>query len=769
MKQPTWFYRQLFGYLPMFLVICALLILIALQLLGEQSKRSAMQMNRMTAGQMLQLLDQSLRAVDDQMMREILNNRQLLTFYQTKQPEPLFIYEAVRVLREMVGGNSMVDSVYLYDVRNRLVLTPLQALPVDDFADKAFVLEHARLAQPFTWSGFRPYTEHRSLAEPAEVASFVRRVPVPNGYYGLIVVNVRADKVRELLGRFSPGDGAFVRLYDSQGGSMFGGTEPNARLTRGDRLWTEVQSDYTGWTVRSGMTGAGWYGVLGGFSLTLLGIAASAVLAGMLWIVYRTRKSSRPIEAIISRLQPQEPGGGQRTGWTSSPDEMKLIETAVVDLMERSQFYENRRKEDLIYRRKQLFREAASGENGWSEPQFRRQLQELGLPAAFDCIQPVVLELDRYMAFEAGYSLKDQYLLKFALRSAVKEIAQAQGMTVWEEWTTASQLSLLYLLSETFEQPPGAVTTACSELIEWVQGHLPFTVTAAIGPAVPELTALPGALENAGELLRYKSVIGNSRTIGYWDVRHRHETSDATLRQLQTIRRTIASFKAGEAGWAEQLLQFCALAKEAMATRDDLAQLIHFFVYSLHKEVMDWPAAYQEYWNETAFARLTAAIQSFDTMEELQQRLLRELQAYEERLSALRQKGNPRLIADIKAYIGRNYAEAGLSLQQISDAFDISTTYFSRLFKEETGETFVSYLTQARLHAAKRLLLETDAPVQDIAVRVGYVHAFSFIRVFKKAFGLTPGDFRKHREQAEQGAAGGPDERDEDDETRRQS
>jgi YesN/AraC family two-component response regulator len=49
----------------------------------------------------------------------------------------------------------------------------------------------------------------------------------------------------------------------------------------------------------------------------------------------------------------------------------------------------------------------------------------------------------------------------------------------------------------------------------------------------------------------------------------------------------------------------------------------------------------------------------------------------------------------------------------------------------------------SRIEKAKQLLKETQETVQDISVQVGYVYTMSFIRVFKKTTGLTPGEYRK--------------------------
>jgi two-component system response regulator YesN len=101
------------------------------------------------------------------------------------------------------------------------------------------------------------------------------------------------------------------------------------------------------------------------------------------------------------------------------------------------------------------------------------------------------------------------------------------------------------------------------------------------------------------------------------------------------------------------------------------------------------------------------------------------------------------LIHEVKNYIEEKYANRDLSLNHLSEEFNLSSRYLSRLFKDEFGEKFVDYLVRVRIEHAKKLLQETPESVHGIALKVGYLHSFSFIRVFKKMVGVTPGDFRK--------------------------
>lgn len=91
--------------------------------------------------------------------------------------------------------------------------------------------------------------------------------------------------------------------------------------------------------------------------------------------------------------------------------------------------------------------------------------------------------------------------------------------------------------------------------------------------------------------------------------------------------------------------------------------------------------------------------------------------------------------------VEERYAQ-DLSLQALADELRMNPSYVSLIFKEETGDTFIHYVTAVRITKAKELLRDTDLTVQQIAREVGYGNAQHLIRVFKKQEGQTPGEYR---------------------------
>lgn len=100
------------------------------------------------------------------------------------------------------------------------------------------------------------------------------------------------------------------------------------------------------------------------------------------------------------------------------------------------------------------------------------------------------------------------------------------------------------------------------------------------------------------------------------------------------------------------------------------------------------------------------------------------------------------LIKQALEYIENN-TEKDISLNEISEMLNISSYYFSKLFKEETGEGFVEFLTKKRVDKAKELLKDPAKSIKEVGSDCGYSDPNYFSRIFKKATGMTPTEYKE--------------------------
>ncbi|MBN6187587.1 AraC family transcriptional regulator [Aneurinibacillus sp. BA2021] len=96
-------------------------------------------------------------------------------------------------------------------------------------------------------------------------------------------------------------------------------------------------------------------------------------------------------------------------------------------------------------------------------------------------------------------------------------------------------------------------------------------------------------------------------------------------------------------------------------------------------------------------------------------------------------------------YINEHYKE-DLSVKQVAEQVNLSATYFSRLFKKETGHSFVYYVTFIKMQRAVWLLRHTNLTIEQIAEELGFNTPNYFSGTFKKYAGLTPSEYRATKE-----------------------
>lgn len=106
---------------------------------------------------------------------------------------------------------------------------------------------------------------------------------------------------------------------------------------------------------------------------------------------------------------------------------------------------------------------------------------------------------------------------------------------------------------------------------------------------------------------------------------------------------------------------------------------------------------------------------------------------------------NYRLLAEnARKIIHEEYA-ADLTLESVADRLYVNTCYLSTIFHRHTGTTFRSYLRSVRLEQARKLVVQTNMQITDIAIQVGFNSSAYLIRSFREAYHTTPMALRQQK------------------------
>ena len=137
-------------------------------------------------------------------------------------------------------------------------------------------------------------------------------------------------------------------------------------------------------------------------------------------------------------------------------------------------------------------------------------------------------------------------------------------------------------------------------------------------------------------------------------------------------------------------------------------------------------------------------IPRISSMEELCSWLAKAMNRFMDNLFQFSDVKHANIIHQATRYIRAHYAEK-LTLDSVAGQVYLSPTYFSRIFRQETGVTFNAYLNAVRIEQSKKLLTDQSVRLIDISLMVGFDNQSYFTKVFKKITGMSPLQYREKK------------------------
>ncbi|MFD2117213.1 helix-turn-helix domain-containing protein [Paenibacillus yanchengensis] len=739
-RNNQWVNKMLKSYIPIFFFVISSFFLIFFFVVQKQSEQSAIRTTAMFGEQFMHSVDASLLAVDQLISKEMFTDNEFVEFIRSSEFSPYMIFELSKKLNQMKISFPLIHSLYIYNKAADYVISSNAAADAHKFPDYNFMMQQFDSEKGKMWSGRRTYTHKDG---ETEVVSLVHKIPFLTGKDGLIVVNVSIQALQQFIENMIGTTSNYVEIYDKQQKLIISSSKENKS---GGKILASHESEYTNWNVQSGWDNGRAFSFIHSISQVWIIFAVLTIVLGTLWLVYVTRRNYKPIESILARInhvvEEKMVDIIGKDHVNADEDELRFIESTVQNLLHEYSTIRSRQEEDSAQLQHYLFLEVIEGHRTLSQKDWQAEMTRLGITFHHSYMLFAMLEIDKYSSFSSAYNKQDQYLLKFVLSNVMNEMAQKYNICTWTEWISISKMGILFSFEEQSEEVFDQVLDVMEQSMHWFQKNIDFTVTVALGGATSQLEDISELYDDALEALQYKSVVGVGQIL---DHRHLNFNSSKDLFKYTRSIQTIADlYRLSSSDWEEQWeLLFVNIRKE-FPPREEILNLLNHLLLSIDREVMELATDIQQVWQERAMPELTTILSQYESLQEFQTEAFKLLENVQHQLQSLKaNKVNNQLILDAQTYITSNYADANLSLTQLSEQFHLSSRYLSRLFKEELGEKFIDYVMKIRIEHAQRLLNETNLSVQEIAQQVGYTHSISFIRAFKKIVGLTPGEYRK--------------------------
>jgi two-component system, response regulator YesN len=349
----------------------------------------------------------------------------------------------------------------------------------------------------------------------------------------------------------------------------------------------------------------------------------------------------------------------------------------------------------------------------------------------------LVLDADDFGDLGTGPIELDSELLRFAGFNIVSEIMDRNtGIT----FRTREERTVVILCGPQEDQLYESAYKVAEQFQQCIKRYMKYTFTVGVGRVCGSLDRLALSYKGAVSALDYRFLLGKNRIISIVDM---EGSSDMGIPELNAewSRELGSAIKAGALGEVETRIEQMISSLKSARTPVEACYL------HIQKVIVLLMNAVQELGgNEislfTKWGITLADSYDIKTLDEIERWLKGIVKQVAEFVSEQRSDMTKLQVMRAVDYIEAEYSNEEMSLQHVCRHVLMSASYFSSIFKQHTGETFVEYLTRVRIEKAKELLRDTDMKINDVAEKAGYQPSY-FNRIFKKQEGVTPSQYRE--------------------------
>ena len=330
----------------------------------------------------------------------------------------------------------------------------------------------------------------------------------------------------------------------------------------------------------------------------------------------------------------------------------------------------------------------------------------------------------------------DRRLMTISLRQAVEERLTHEGrdilFTYRDDIVSIVQMDDAKMLND--------YTNECDRFAVSIQHIRGMVITFGIGRAVESLSDIASSYDGAREALSLRVIYGRGTAINICDIEP-HGTSSSEW-ETEAFEHILRQLKLGSEEDVNDAIE--KYIKTLIDSRPDPARfrlhmmelLTGFYKFLGNNEITAGEVGISE---QDQYGRLL----SIDSADELKSWFTDIAQNVRNILREQRSSATRSFVKNAKDYVRDHYGDCDMTINDVCSELGVSAAYFSTVFKKETGQTFINYLTDYRMQEAVRMMIEQDEKTYVIAEKVGYADANYFSYVFKKQFGMSPTKYKK--------------------------
>ena len=368
-----------------------------------------------------------------------------------------------------------------------------------------------------------------------------------------------------------------------------------------------------------------------------------------------------------------------------------------------------------------------------------QRLSEMGVDISAASYRVALFDIDLYSGMYKLDTEKRQEsaLMAFVLFNISDEIVTREKAGIaYQEGNNRVGILFQETWSRNFTSKTKEI---CREIQQKTKEVMGFDVSMGIGKWVKKPEELIQSHDMAEQTLQYRYLLGGNLLI---DMEEQHPVQEINLDEsLEDLKEFM---KTGQKEQVDQTLATIEEAiRQALMEKSRACMYLQQVIRTMDNACEDVSADMDRIREDRdELLRQVTDQKSFEDACKVVQKHTDRIFEILSEMNTSSSKRQARLAID---YIQKNYMDPDLSLNSICSYLNISTSYFSTIFKDETGETFTEVLIRTRMEKARELLEKTTMKNYEIAEKVGFSDPHYFGISFKKMTGCTPTEYAREK------------------------
>lgn len=365
------------------------------------------------------------------------------------------------------------------------------------------------------------------------------------------------------------------------------------------------------------------------------------------------------------------------------------------------------------------------------DPSWTRQLEEFGMHPVSPYFIPVIGRLHRVRDALIRYENEDT--LKFIVENSVEELLQHEPDILFFS-RSAKEFCLLFNFQKQLKYNPyDRITGLCKEVQQKLTKVLKLPVSILLGEMESERAGIKRQL---AKMIPDAEQFFYSREAGFvqFNENDRIRFCEENLLTYyydyaEHMNRLILEGNTDASTAVDPFIHFISTKK---FPRKDVRQFVLKLVLDMLTKLKFNP----HYTSE----KVQQELEQLGNVGELQEWLIRFIEKAGSLMEQISKQSKNVEIVNAQKYV-RLRLDQKITLEEAANHLHLNPSYFSRLFKKETGENFIEYVTRIKMEKAKELLIESNKTIETISQMLGYDNKGYFVKLFKQHYGVIPSKF----------------------------